>query len=71
MQETREEANAMEKTMRSRFNAQDLTQERGEISAALFKVILSRASKSYPHRRPWWDDGDMRIFRARKPMAAP
>jgi hypothetical protein len=36
----------MEKTMRSRFNAQDLTQERGEISAALFKVILSRASKS-------------------------
>ena len=57
--------------MRSRFNAQDLMPELGEIPAALFKVTLSRASKNYPHRRPWRDDGDMRIFRARNPMAAP
>jgi alkylhydroperoxidase family enzyme len=33
-----EESNAMEQTMRSRFNAQDLLPELGEISAALFKV---------------------------------
>jgi alkylhydroperoxidase family enzyme len=35
---TKEESIIMEKTMRSRFNAQELLPELGEISAALFKV---------------------------------